>query len=86
MPRRGGPALRVADLYGSETARDYVIAHIVRGAKPTPQKKKKASAKERFFARQRRPQNDRLKRRYLADTSCRLGQATVVTQYDLSPN
>ncbi|MCX5867492.1 MAG: hypothetical protein NT009_08470 [Proteobacteria bacterium] len=58
-------------------ARDYVIAHIVRGAKPTLQKKKKANAKERFFARQRQPQNDRFKRRSLADTSCRLGQAAV---------
>ncbi len=51
MPRRGEPALRVVDLYppackpygleaGSETARDYVIAGIVRGAEPPPQKRK----------------------------------------------
>ncbi|MCX5859284.1 MAG: hypothetical protein NT056_05250 [Proteobacteria bacterium] len=41
MPRRGGPALRVVDLYGSETARHYVIAEIVRGAGLSPQKRKK---------------------------------------------
>jgi len=41
LPRRGETALRVVDLYGSETARDYVIAGIVRGAKPTPKKENK---------------------------------------------
>jgi hypothetical protein len=40
LPRRGETALRVVDLYGSETAPDFVIAHIVRGAKPSPQKRK----------------------------------------------
>ncbi len=61
LPRRGETALRVVDLYppackpygleaGSETACDYVIAGIVRGAKPTPKKRKMAKVRERFFA------------------------------------
>ena len=42
--RLSEPALRVVDFYGSETARDYGTARIVRGAKPTPpEEKNKAS-------------------------------------------
>jgi len=39
LPRRGETA-----------ACDYVIAGIVRGAKPTPKKRKMAKVRERFFA------------------------------------